>query len=100
MGGGGVLIKPGIPCRIVRLTGYLACANNRFVTVTTHYGDDGHEFVPSIDVGSTPCGFGRMHLYGVPGFNLQPIADPDSCTLTDAQIYRRGPVPTEQPETT
>ena len=96
------MIQPGTVCRIIRLSGLFAAANNRFVTATgsklalCRCGIM-YDVEPHIPVGIVQ-GFPKgAVICGVCSCHLQPISDPPTCALTDAQVRRRGPVPIESP---
>lgn len=96
------MIKPGTVCRVVRIRGFAAGANGRFVQVKAGTlcsrccQQFEYDFVEPI-VLAFPS-FGGAHITGAHEQHLQPISDPPTCALTDAQVYRRGPRPLELPQ--
>jgi hypothetical protein len=81
------MIPANTLCRIVRLPGVWAWLNNRIVTVTGFAGVY-YQIEPPIRV--VRHGFVGA-VTGVIEAHLQPISDPDNCTITDADVYARQP---------
>lgn len=82
------MIAPGTLCRIVGLDDEWVWMNNRMVTAGDRcpfhsaYFEESYRKIEPKPVADHCC---------IREIHLQPLSDPDNCTITDADIYARQP---------